>query len=143
MRTTQLGLMFVYAAIAMPFCVWNMRLAFQSVPRELAEAAFIDGASFSIVFFRVTLPLALSAIGLAALVAFLSAYSEFALGWMFVDRADNVTLAMGLGNAIRLAGNGWNLMAAYALMMSVPVDVVFVLLQHYLVNGLLAGKVEP
>lgn len=141
-RTTQLGLMIVYAAIAMPFCVWNMRVAFQSVPRELEEAAFIDGASFSVAFARVTLPLALPAIGLAAFVAFLGAYSEFALGWMFVDRADNVTLAMGLWNALSLAGNDWNFMAAYALMMSVPVVVIFVMLQRYLVNGLLAGKVE-
>lgn len=86
--------------------------------------------------------LALPAIGLAAFVAFLGAYSEFALGWMFVDRADNVTLAMGLWNAISLAGNDWNFMAAYALMMSVPVVVVFVLLQRYLVDGLLAGEVE-
>lgn len=141
-RTTQFGLMVVYAAIALPFCVWNMRAAFQAVPRELEEAAFIDGASFRQTFTRITLPLALPAIGLAAFVAFLGAYSEFALGWMFVDRAANVTLAMGLWNAMSLAGNDWNFMAAYALLMSVPIVVVFVLLQRSLSSGLLGGRVD-
>lgn len=141
-RTTQFGLMVVYAAIALPFCVWNMRAAFQAVPRDLEEAAFIDGASFGQTFFRITLPLALPAIGLAAFVGFLGAYSEFALGWMFVDRAANVTLAMGLWNALSQTGGDWNFMAAYALMMCAPIVVVFVLLQRSLSSGLMGGRVD-
>jgi arabinogalactan oligomer/maltooligosaccharide transport system permease protein len=86
----------VYTAFAMPFCVWNMRAAFQAVPLELEEAAFLDGATSFDAFRLVTLPLALPSIGVAALVAFLAGYSEFAMAWLFVDKADHVTLAMAL-----------------------------------------------
>ncbi|MVD21650.1 carbohydrate ABC transporter permease, partial [Vibrio cholerae] len=75
----------VYSAFALPFCIWNMRAAFQAVPRDLEEAAFLDGAGFMGAFLRITLPLALPSIGVAALIAFLMAYSEFAFGWLFVE----------------------------------------------------------
>ena len=84
LRTSLLGLMIVYAAFSMPFCVWNMRAAFQSVAAELEDAAFLDGASHWIAFWRVTLPLALPSIAVAALIAFLIGYTEFAIGWLFV-----------------------------------------------------------
>ena len=64
LRTSLLGLMIVYAAFSMPFCIWNMRSAFQAVPAELEEAAFLDGASHWKAYWRVTLPLALPAIAL-------------------------------------------------------------------------------
>ena len=95
-RTTLLGLTIVYAAFAMPFCIWNMRAAFQSIPRELEEAAFLDGAGNLTTFLYITLPLALPSIGVAALIAFLMAYSEFAIGWLFVEKPDTVTLAMSI-----------------------------------------------
>lgn len=142
LRTTRLGLIVVYTAIALPFGVWNLRAAFQSVPREVEEAAAMDGAGFARTFVAITLPLAAPAIGLAAFVAFLGGYSEFALGWMFVDRADNVTLAMGLWNAITLAGADWNFMAAYALLMCAPVVAVFIALQRGLASGLLGGRID-
>lgn len=78
-RTSLLGLIVVYTAFAMPFCVWNMRAAFQSVPKELEESAFLDGAGPLTTFARVTLPLALPALGVAALIAFLAGYTEFAM----------------------------------------------------------------
>ena len=70
LRTSLAGLGLVYTAFAMPFCVWNMRAAFQAVPNELEEAAFLDGADRATVFRHVTLPLALPSIGVAALIAF-------------------------------------------------------------------------
>jgi arabinogalactan oligomer/maltooligosaccharide transport system permease protein len=137
-----LALTIVYTAFAMPFCVWNMRAAFQAVPAELEEAAFLDGATNFDAFRHVTLPLALPSIGVAALVAFLAGYSEFAMAWLFVDKADNVTLAMALAGMFGQIGASWNLMAALALMMSVPVVLLFVVLQRYLLSGLLVGAAE-
>ena len=87
LRTSLAGLTLVYTAFAMPFCVWNMRAAFQAVPNDLEEAAFLDGAGRGTAFWHVTLPLALPSIGVAALIAFLIGYSEFAMGWLFVSRA--------------------------------------------------------
>jgi arabinogalactan oligomer/maltooligosaccharide transport system permease protein len=138
LRTKLVGLVLVYAAISMRFCVWNMRAAFQSVARELEEAAFLDGAGFWTAFWRVSLPLALPAIAVAALIAFLTGYTEFAIGWLFVESADNVTLAMAVSGMQGQSG-AWSKQAALALIMSVPVVLMFLLLQRYLLRGLLIG----
>src|SRR4030042_6628061 len=71
-RTTLLGLMLVYTAFAMPFCIWSMRSAFQAIPKELEEAAFLDGASMFKTFIWIDLPLALPSITVAMLVVFMS-----------------------------------------------------------------------
>ena len=140
-RTTLFGLVIVYTAFAMPFCVWNMRAAFQAVPKELEDAAFIDGAGLFTAFWRVTLPLALPSIAVAALVAFLAGYSEFAMAWLFIDSSDNVTLAMAISGMIGATGASWNLLAALSILMAAPVALVFIVLQRYLLSRLLIGEV--
>lgn len=137
LRTTLAGLALVYTAFAMPFCVWNMRAAFQSVSNELEEAAFLDGAGRWTAFRHVTLPLALPSIGVAALIAFLIGYSEFAMGWLFVSRAENITLAMAISGMARGSLDSWANLAALAVMMSLPVVVIFIGLQKYLIDRLL------
>lgn len=136
-RTTLLGLVIVYTALAMPFCVWNMRAAFQAVPKELEDAAFLDGANMWTAFWRVTLPLALPSIAVAALVAFLAGYSEFAMAWLFIDSSENVTLAMAISGMIGATGASWNLLAALSIWMTIPVVIVFLFFQRYLMNRLL------
>jgi arabinogalactan oligomer/maltooligosaccharide transport system permease protein len=142
LRSSHAGLMIVYTAFAMPFCVWNMRAAFQAVPRELEEAAFLDGATPLAAFRHVSLPLALPALAVAGLVAFLAGYSEFAMAWLLVERADQVTLAMAITGMISSFGASWNLLAAVALLMSLPVVLIFLVLQRYLLSGLLVGSAE-
>ena len=139
LRTTLLGLMIVYTAFSMPFCVWNMRAAFQSVPMELEEAAVLDGATFLTSFWKITLPLALPSIAVAALLSFLIGYSEFAIGWLFVESSDRVTLAMAVSG---LRGASWAQMSALAILMSLPVVLIFLFLHRYLLRGLLIGGVR-
>lgn len=136
-RTTLFGLIIVYTAFSMPFCIWNMRAAFQAVPNELEEAAFIDGATPWIAYVNITLPLAVPSIAVAALVAFLAGYTEFAIGWLFVENSQNVTVAMAVWGLIGRAS--WSELAALALLMSIPVVVIFLVLQKYLVDRLLIG----
>lgn len=120
-----------------------MRAAFQSVAIELEESAFLDGASPWIAFWRITLPLALPAIAVAGLIAFLIGYSEFALGWLFVDKAQNVTLAMAISGMIQSSYlDSWANLAALALMMSLPVVVIFLAAQRYLIDRLLLDPLE-
>lgn len=142
LRTERIGLVIVYAAFAMPFCVWNMRAAFQAVPRELEESAFLDGASSLVAFRRITLPLAAPSILVAGIVAFLAGYSEFAIAWQFVDSGDQVTLAMALTNMVGRFNIAWSLIAAVALLMSLPVMLGFLLLQRQLTRGLLFGLTD-
>ncbi len=141
-RGTLVGLVLVYTAFALPFCIWNMRSAFQSVPRELEEAAFLDGATALQTFLQIDLPMALPAIGVAALVAFLTGYSEFAIGWLFVENSKNVTLAMALWGLLTFGSSPWSQLAAFALMMSLPVIAVFLILQRALFDRLMFGAVE-
>jgi ABC-type glycerol-3-phosphate transport system permease component len=142
-RTTLFGLTVVYASFAMPFCIWNMRAAFQAVPKELEEAAFLDGAGAFTTFWRVSLPLALPSIGVAALIAFLIAYAEFAIGWLFIENGRLVTLAMAIW-AIRQMGASepWSELAALSLMMSIPVVVIFVILQRSLLERMMFGAID-
>jgi arabinogalactan oligomer/maltooligosaccharide transport system permease protein len=141
LRASLLGLMIVYTAFAMPFCIWNMRAAFQAVPKELEEAAFLEGATSLVAFWRITLRLALPSIAVAGLMAFLIGYTEFAIGWLFVERGENVTLAMAVSGML---GHGvpWSQLAALAIFMSLPVVLIFLLLQRYLMRGLLLGRVD-
>ena len=143
LRTSLVGLMIVYTAFAMPFCIWNMRAAFQSVPKELEESAFLDGATPLITFWKVTLPLALPSIAVATLIAFLIGYSEFAMGWLFVEKPQTVTLAMAIAGMVQGSTlESWSKLAALAILMSLPVVVIFFALQRYLIDRLLIGRIE-
>jgi arabinogalactan oligomer/maltooligosaccharide transport system permease protein len=145
-RTTLFGLVIVYAAFAMPFCIWNMRAAFQSIPKEVEEAAFLDGASDLKSFLFITLPLALPSIAVAGLIAFLMAYSEFTLGWLFVDKADNVTLAMAIYAIVQTqyssGAQPWSYLGSLALIMSIPVVIIFLIFQRTLLDRMMFGTVN-
>jgi ABC-type glycerol-3-phosphate transport system permease component len=142
-RTTLLALVLVYTAFGMPFCIWNMRVAFQAVSKELEEAAFLDGANSFKTFRYVTLPLALPSISIAAMISFLMAYSEFAIGWFFVDKADTVTLAMSIYAMVQ-SGNAqpWSVLGSLVLIMSIPVIVIFLVLQRTLLDRMLFSSAE-
>jgi arabinogalactan oligomer/maltooligosaccharide transport system permease protein len=140
-RTSLLGLALTYAIFAMPFCVWNMRVAFQAIPKELEEAAYLDGASNFRTFLNISLPLAIPSIAVSALIAFLMGYSEFAIGWLFIDKSENVTLAMSI-YSILASGSAqpWSQIGSLALIMSLPVVIIFIILQRTLLDQMLLGN---
>lgn len=144
LRTTLLGLTIVYTAFAMPFCIWNMRSAFQAVPKEVEELANLDGAGVLTTFARITFPLALPSIAVAGLIAFLMAYSEFTIGWLFVEKPDTVTLAMAIYTMVQGLGGPqpWSYLGSLALIMSIPVVIVFIILQRTLLERMLFGSVK-
>jgi arabinogalactan oligomer / maltooligosaccharide transport system permease protein len=145
-RTTLLGLTIVYTAFAMPFCIWNMRSAFQAVPKEIEESAFLDGAGTLTTFAKITLPLAIPSIGVAGLIAFLMSYSEFTIGWLFVEKASTVTLSMAIyamvQNEYLGASQPWSYLGSLALIMSIPVVIVFVILQRSLLERMMFGSTK-
>jgi arabinogalactan oligomer / maltooligosaccharide transport system permease protein len=138
LRTTLLGLTLVYATFALPFCIWNMRAGFQSIAKELEEAAFLDGANSLQTFWYISLPLALPSITIAGLIAFLMGYSEFAMGWLFVSKADTVTLAMSIYAMVQ-TGNAqpWSILASMFIIMSIPIVIVFAVMQNTLLDRML------
>ncbi len=143
-RTTLLALIITYATFAMPFCIWNMRSAFQAIPKEIEEAAFLDGASDLTSFLLVTLPLALPSIAVAGLIAFLMAYSEFTIGWLFVEKADTVTLAMSIYAMVQSQYTGgaqpWSFLGSLTIIMSIPVVIIFLIFQRTLLERMMFGS---
>jgi arabinogalactan oligomer / maltooligosaccharide transport system permease protein len=144
LRTSLLGLAIVYTAFAMPFCIWNMRSAFQAVPLEVEESAFLDGAGPLTAFTKITLPLALPSIAVAGLIAFLMAYSEFTIGWLFVENPKTVTLAMSIYNMVQGIGGPqpWAYLGSLTLIMSIPVVVIFMVLQRTLLERMMFGNIK-
>jgi ABC-type glycerol-3-phosphate transport system permease component len=140
-RGSTLALAILYAAFALPLAIWLMRAAFWSVPAELEDAAYVDGAGRLRTFVSITLPIAAPSILVAALVAFLLGYSEFAIAWLFAQTEENITLAMVLATAqVGIFSTNWGQTAAHALLMTLPVVIIFLALQRLLLKGSLVGS---
>lgn len=138
-RQTLLALILAYSAIAVPFALWTVRIAVQNVPREIEEAAMLEGAATRTLFWRITLPLVAPSVATAGFIAFALAWSEFAMGWVFVSDPRRVTLAMALYSMRGESGVSWGLLAATTLLMVLPVLALFYLLGRYVIQGLSLG----
>jgi arabinogalactan oligomer/maltooligosaccharide transport system permease protein len=115
---------------------------FDTIPRDLEEAAMLDGASQTQIFVRVVLPLARPALAVTALFSFMTAWNEFILAATFMDDASRFTLPVALQRFVGEYKTEWGHFAAGALVVSVPVMAVFFALQRHLVGGLTAGGVK-
>jgi len=115
---------------------------FDTIPRELEEAALIDGASPATVFFRIVLPLAKPAIAVTALFTFMTGWNEFILAATFMDKESMYTAPVGLRFFVSGYSEQWGYFAAGAIIVSIPVVALFMFLQKYLVSGLTAGAVK-
>jgi arabinogalactan oligomer/maltooligosaccharide transport system permease protein len=136
------GLVLVYASTAVPFAIFQLRGAFQTIPIELEEAAMVDGATRAQAFFRVVLPAARPAIAVTALFAFMSAWNEFILAATLLSRESAFTLPVVLQRYVGEHEAQWGPFAAGAILVSVPVMALFYLAQRQLVAGLTAGGVK-
>jgi arabinogalactan oligomer/maltooligosaccharide transport system permease protein len=136
------GLVLVYSTTTVPFCVWTLKGYLDTIPRELDEAARIDGASSWAVFTRVVLPLARPALAVTALFAFLSAWNEYILAATFLGDERTYTLPVALQRFVGEFHTEWGHFAAGAIVVSLPVMLVFFALQKQLVAGLTAGGVK-
>lgn len=136
------GLVLVYATTALPFCIWNLKGYFDTLPRELEEAAVMDGASPTQVFIRVVLPLARPALAVTALFSFMAAWNEFILAATLLNDPTRFTLPVALQRYVGEYKVEWGKFAAGALVISAPVMALFFALQKHLVGGLTAGGVK-
>jgi arabinogalactan oligomer/maltooligosaccharide transport system permease protein len=137
-----LGLVLVYSTTAIPFCVWMLKGYFDTIPRELEEAALMDGATRSMIFWRIMLPLSLPAVAVTALFSFMTAWNEFILAAIFMSKEENYTLPVMLRMMVGQFSSDWGNFAAGAIVVSLPVVVLFFALQKQLVGGLTAGGVK-
>ena len=136
------GLVLVYSTTAIPFCVWTLKGYFDSLPRELEEAARIDGASPWMIFRTIMLPLARPGIAVTALFSFMTAWNEFIMASTFLTDQSRYTLPVLIQSSVTEFSADWGLFAAGAVVTSLPVMIAFYVLQKYLVGGLTAGAVK-
>ncbi len=139
---TFLGLGVFYASTALPFCVWQMKGFYDTIPPSLEEAARIDGCTPWEAFRRVILPLASPGLVITALFSFMTAWSEYIVAAQILQDRAKFTLPLGLKSFQSTMSTQWGLYAAASILVSTPVVIIFVLLSRYLVSGLTLGSVK-
>ena len=144
LRDSIWGVALAMVSSQLPFAIWNLKGYLDTIPRELEEAARIDGASPNQVFIRIVMPLSLPALAVTGFLAFNAAWTEFALSWMFLTKPKDFTLAMTLWNMTgQYSGDTpWSSFAAMALMVAAPVAILYLILQRYIIGGLTLGGVK-
>lgn len=137
-----LGLIIAYSATALPFTTWQMKGYYDTVPISLEEAASIDGCGPFHTFWRIVLPLAAPALVITALFSFMTAWSEYLVAAVLIQDQNLFTLSLGLKTFQSNMEVAWGLYSAGAVVVSVPVVVLFLFLSRWLVSGLTLGSVK-
>ncbi len=140
LRNSYLGLILIHAAIELPFLVWLMKGFFDSVPRHLEEAAWLDGRTKLRALFEIVLPVARPGIAVAAGLSFLSAWAEVLMVLILIDQQSMKTVPLAFYETFRTAGGyievQYGLVAAMAVLYLVPVMAVFFATRRLMVRGL-------
>jgi multiple sugar transport system permease protein len=144
LQNSLLGLALVNITFQMPFSVFMLRNSFDGIPRELDDAAAIDGCNSLQILWRVLLPVALPGLVSVALFAFLASWNEFLAALIFLTDSEKFTLPVMLLNAQSgyLGSVDWGLMQAGITVTVLPCAILFLLLQRYYVSGLVSGAVK-
>ncbi|MBT8400525.1 MAG: sugar ABC transporter permease [Rhodothermia bacterium] len=137
-----LGIVIIYTATALPFCVWQMKGYYDTIPFALEEAARIDGATPWQTFRKVIFPLAAPALVITALFSFMTAWNEYVVANVVLQDTELYTLPLGLKMFQGSMQTQWGLYAAGSLLVSVPVVALFLVLSRYLISGLTLGAVK-
>ena len=144
LQNSLLGLILVYVTLQLPFSVFMMRNAFDAVPKEIEEAARVDGASVWLVLRKVMLPLVFPGVVTVAIFAFLNSWNEFLAALIFMTDQDKYTLPI-LMTAVASGQFGtinWGAIQSGVTVMMLPCLILFLLLQRFYVRGLTAGAVK-
>lgn len=140
---TQAGLILVYLGGAMGVNIWLLKGFVDSIPAELDEAAKIDGASAMQTYWQIFVPLAAPVLAVVSLLSFIGTFNEFILARLFLIEVESRTVAVGLQQFIGgQFSENWGPFAAGSIVASIPIVIIFLSLQKYIVSGLTAGSVK-
>ena len=139
---TLIGLIFVEVAIQLPFAVLILRAFMASIPREIDEAAIIDGASARQLFFRVILPLLRPAVITIVVVSAVVIYNDFTLPLYFLPGNENVTAQVTLFSFMSQFTSQWNLLFADVVIITIPPLIMYIFFQKQIVAGLTSGSIK-
>lgn len=136
------GLVIAYSVQAIPFSIWILKGYYDTIPYELEQAAMIDGASRMSSFYRIILPLSAPALAIVFLFNFMQAWNDFLLARIMLQRKDLLTWPLGLQTMQGQFQTQWGNFSAAALMISIPVMILFFFSSRWLVSGLTLGSVK-
>lgn len=137
-----IGLIIIYSSTALPFCIWQMKGYFDTIPKELEEAARLDGCSPFATFLKIILPMSAPALVITGLFSFMSSWSEYLVAAITLQDPELYTLPLGLKSFQASLATQWGLYAAGALIVSIPVVILFIIISKYLISGLTVGSVK-
>jgi len=136
------GVIAMYLTFVLPFTVWTMRGFLLGIPKELEEAAMVDGATRFGAFVRVLLPLVGPGLVATSIFAFIQAWNEFIIAYVFLHTPEKQTLMVWLASFTTLRGTDWGPLMTGATLCALPVVVFFLLVQRRIAFGLTAGAVR-
>jgi arabinogalactan oligomer/maltooligosaccharide transport system permease protein len=144
LRNSLVGVTLAVIAGQLPFAIWNLKGYLDTIPKDLEEAAAVDGASQNQIFRKVVLPLAIPAIAVTGFLGFLGGWTEYLTVALFVSEVSDWTLSLALNSMVGQFARttNWSQFAAFAILFAAPVSVVFFIFQRYLVGGLAVGGVK-
>lgn len=139
---TYLSLILAYTTFTVPLCTFMMKSFFDGVPFEMEEAAEIDGCSKLGIIFRILLPVSLPSLVSTSLFAFLNAWNEFMFGFVFINDESHRTLTPGISLFKGLYQTDWGSLMASSVLSVLPVILLFIFLQRFIVEGMTSGSVK-
>lgn len=142
LTNTIIGLTLTYLVFVLPFTIWTLRGFVANVPKDLEEAAMVDGASRVRAFFKVTFPLVAPGLVATGVFAFIQAWNEFIFALVIMNRPEKRTLPVWLQAFNEGQRNDWGAVMAGSTLMTIPVIVFFMIVQRRMVGGLTAGAVK-
>ena len=137
-----IGVTFTYLAFILPFAVWTLRGFVANIPKDLEDAAMIDGCSRFSAFMRVTFPLIAPGLVATAIFAFIQAWNEFTFAYVIIQDNSKETATVWLASFITQEQVDWGGLMAGATMLSIPIVILFLLVQRHFATGLTAGAVK-
>jgi arabinogalactan oligomer/maltooligosaccharide transport system permease protein len=145
LRASLLGVALAVTAFQLPFAIWNIKGYLDTIPKELEEAATVDGASSFQAFRHVILPLATPVLAVTAFFGFVAGWTEFYYASTFIIGDPNLwTLAVALNGMVGqyAASTPWAQFAAFSILFAMPVMAVYLYLQKYIISGLTIGGLK-
>lgn len=139
---SHVGVIIAHLTVTLPFSVWLLVSFFKKLPKEIDEAAIIDGAGEMQVFLRIDLPLCIPGVLSTGIMAFIMSWNEFLLSSVLINKESMKTLTVGLANYISSTHIDWGIIMALGTITTIPVIILFALVQKYFVEGMTAGAVK-
>ena len=130
------------ATIGIPFSILILKNYFAAIPKDMEEAAYIDGCNKFTAFIRILLPIAKPGVMVCAIFSFLYAWGDLAYGMTFIIDQQNRPITAGIFNFMGQYGTKWSYLTAFAVVTIIPVLLIFIFLQKYIVGGMTSGAVK-